>query len=148
MARTAKAAKPARRKYQPGDYDLTVKRSSAGLGLFANSAIPKGVCVVEYTGRMLTAAEEFTSRSKYLFAISSRRTLDGSARGNVARYINHSCRPNCEPIIRAGRVFIMSKRAIKPGEELCYHYGEDYYENLIKKIGCRCAKCRPALSAS
>jgi hypothetical protein len=148
MAASAKTAAPARRgKFQPGDYDLSVKRSAAGLGLFANQAIPKGACVVEYTGRTLTLQEEYTSRSKYLFALSPRRTIDGSARHNIARYINHSCRPNCEPIIRRGRVFIMSKRAIKPGEELVYHYGKDYYENLIKKIGCRCPKCRPALNA-
>lgn len=144
--KAASASAPRKSKYTPGNYDLVVRRASAGLGLFTNVPIPKGACVIEYTGRMLSSEEEYTSRSKYLFAISARRTIDGSERANVARYINHSCKPNCAPVIRNGRVFIMSKRAIKPGEELCYHYGDEYFENLISKLGCRCAKCQPDLN--
>ncbi len=131
-------------KYEPGDYELRVSRSQTGLGLFTDSAIPKGKCVIEYWGKTLTREEELTSRSKYLFAISSRRTIDGTDRSNIARYINHSCRPNCEPMIKGGRVFIFSKRAIKPGEELNYHYGQEYFDGHLKKLGCRCAKCQEA----
>ena len=129
-------------KYEPGDYDLRVGRSETGLGLFTESAIPKGKCVIEYWGKTLTREEELTSRSKYLFAINSRKTIDGTDRSNIARYINHSCRPNCEPMIKGGRVFIFSKRAIKPGEELNYHYGQEYFDGHLKKLGCRCAKCQ------
>lgn len=131
-------------KYEPGDYDLRVSRSQTGLGLFTDSAIPKGKCVIEYWGKTLTREEELTSRSKYLFAINARRTIDGTDRSNIARYINHSCRPNCEPMIKGGRVFIFSKRAIKPGEELNYHYGQEYFDGHLKKLGCRCAKCQEA----
>ena len=131
-------------KYEPGDYELRVSRSQTGLGLFTDSAIAKGKCVIEYWGKTLTREEELTSRSKYLFAISSRRTIDGTDRSNIARYINHSCRPNCEPMIKGGRVFIFAKRAIKPGEELNYHYGQEYFDGHLKKLGCRCAKCQEA----
>lgn len=130
-------------KFTPGDFKLIVRRSYAGLGLVTESAIPKGACVVEYWGRTLTADEENTSNSKYLFAISEKKTIDGAPRANIARYINHSCRPNCEPEIYRGHVYIMAKRAIKPGEELCYDYGEEYFNNHIKPHGCRCAKCDP-----
>jgi hypothetical protein len=142
MTTTAKKT-PAtvRRKYAPGDFDLQVKRSSAGFGLFTNSVIPKGACIVEYTGRVLEPGEEFTARSKYLFEVSAKKTIDGSPRWNIARYINHSCRPNSEPEIHKGRVFIFAKRAIKPGEELAYNYGKDYFDNFIKPHGCRCVKC-------
>jgi SET domain-containing protein len=127
-----------------GPFDLKVRRSSAGLGLYAGEDIAKGARVIEYEGRVLTAEEEETSRSKYLFEISSRKTIDGSDRANVARYINHSCKPNCEPIIKGGRVFIYAKRTIKEGEELVYNYGERYFEDIIKPMGCRCVKCMPA----
>lgn len=145
MTTTAKKA-PAtvRRKYTPGDFDVQVKRSSAGFGLFANSPIPKGACIIEYTGRTLEPGEEFTARSKYLFEVSKKKTIDGSPRWNVARYINHSCRPNSEPEIHKGRVYIFAKRAIKPGEELAYNYGKDYFDNFIKPHGCRCLKCSEA----
>jgi hypothetical protein len=139
----AKARTRPRRRYEPGGYDLKVKRSTAGMGLFANEAIPKGACVIEYTGRPLEKGEEYTIRSKYLFAISARKTIDGSPRWNIARYINHSCRPNCEPEIYKGRVFIFAKRAIKPGEELAYDYGPEYFNDFIKPHGCRCPKCAP-----
>ena len=66
----------------------------------------------------------------------------------VAVRRSHSCRPNCEVEIRKGRVWVMARRNIKPGEELAYNYGKNYVESFIKPIGCRCAKCRPALHAA
>jgi uncharacterized protein len=125
-------------KWMPGGYDLRVKRSSAGLGLYAEEAIPKGVCIIEYVGRVISKKEEYTSKSKYLFEVSKSKTIDGKPRWNKAGYINHSCRPNCEPEIRGGRVFIFSTRAIKPGEELAYDYGKDYFHDHIAPLGCRC----------
>jgi len=127
-------------KFVPGDFRLKVKRSTAGLGLFALEEIPKGACIIEYVGRTISKAEEYTSNSKYLFEIHSRRTIDGTARTNTARYINHSCRPNAEPEIRKGRVFIMARRTIHSGEEIAYDYGKDYFNDHIKPYGCRCAK--------
>lgn len=142
-----KTAKQSRKKkFEPGVYRLLVKRSSAGLGLFAGEPIPKGVCVIEYVGRVISKEENETSRSKYLFEVNARKTIDGTARSNTARYINHSCRPNCEPEIRHGRVFIMTRRAIKEGEELSYDYGKEYWDEHIKPKGCRCPRCSRAMS--
>jgi len=119
---------------------VRVGRSSAGLGLFATRAYKKGERIIEYVGRVIPLAEEYTSRSKYLFEVSSRKTIDGAARSNIARYINHSCIPNCEPEIERGRVFIDAIKPIKVGEEFVYDYGEEYYNEHIKPRGCRCPK--------
>jgi hypothetical protein len=135
-----------RLSYKPGDFDLVVRRSRTGLGLYAASEIPKGACVIEYTGVPITAEQEAKSRSKYLFEISARKTIDGAPRWNTARYINHSCRPNCEPNIYKGRVFIHARRRIKPGEELNYDYGKNYFNQYLKDI-CGCAKCKPEAPA-
>src|SRR5689334_12464010 len=99
-----------RRRYVPGDFKLLVKRSSAGLGLFAGQPIPKGSCIIEYVGRVVSQEETFTSRSRYLFEVNKSKTLDGKPRFNKAGYINHSCRPNAEPFIHDARVFIFAKR--------------------------------------
>lgn len=128
--------------YKPGDFDLRVGRSLAGLGLFAESEIPKGACIIEYRGPQLTPEQETKSRSKYLFEVSARKTIDGAPRWNTARYINHSCRPNCEPNIYKGRVFIHARRRIRPGEELAYDYGKNYFNEYLKGH-CRCPKCQP-----
>ena len=128
-------------KFTPGDFDLRVRRSSAGLGLFTESMIPKGACIIEYVGREVSKEESETSKSKYLFEISKSKTIDGKPKWNKAGYINHSCRPNAESEITKGRVFIMATRTIKPGEELTYDYGKEYVDEHIKPFGCRCAKC-------
>jgi uncharacterized protein len=129
-----------RMSYIPGDFDLRVGRSKTGLGIYADSEIPKGACIIEYTGVELTKEQEEKSNSKYLFEINSRKTIDGTPRWNTARYINHSCRPNCEPNIYKGRVFIHARRKIKPGEELNYDYGKNYFKEFLADI-CACPKC-------
>jgi uncharacterized protein len=139
--------KAPRRVYKPGGFALKVRRSSAGMGLFAEEAIPKGACVIEYVGRMLEGEDWQGVNSKYLFEVNSRKTIDGSPRWNTARYINHSCRPNCEPEIYKNRVFIFAKRNIKAGEELAYNYGATYFDDFIKPFGCRCVKCANAATA-
>jgi len=67
--------------------------------------------------------------------------IDGSLRSNKARYINHSCAPNCEIDIRNKRVYVFAKRNIKTGEELTYDYDTEYFDMYIKPKGCRCTKC-------
>ena len=135
-------------KYTPGGFDLAVRRATAGKGLFAQEPIPKGACIIEYVGPTLTEEEEETSRSRYLFEVTPKKTIDGWNKKNTARYINHSCRPNCEIEIRKGRVWVMARRNITPGEELGYNYGKNYFDSFIKPIGCRCIKCQPALHAA
>ena len=60
----------------------------------------------------------------------------------MARYANHSCNPNAEPVVWRGRVFIKALRDIKPGEEIAYDYGTDYLKNVIGRSNCRCPRCR------
>ena len=134
-----------RRRYKPGEFDFAVKRSRTGLGLFANQDIPKGACVIEYTGIRLTEEEYQASKSKYLFEVGGKGALDGSPRWNKARYINHSCRPNCEPDTRKGRAYIFARRKIKAGEELSYDYGNDYFDEYING-SCLCVLCSPQLN--
>ncbi|HBB44093.1 MAG TPA: hypothetical protein DCZ83_01745 [Candidatus Yonathbacteria bacterium] len=68
--------------------------------------------------------------------------IDGSARSNTARYINHSCKPNCEVDIIGGRVFVKAIKRIEAGEELNYDYGKEYFDEYIKDMPCRCAYCK------
>ena len=131
-----------RKSYKPGDFDLAVRRARSGLGLFAKGPIPKGACVIEYTGKLLNRKEYLASNSRYLWDIGPGKTLDGSPRSNRARYINHSCQPNCEPNVHKRRVYISALRDIEAGEELSYDYGTDYFDEYIGK-NCRCIKCMP-----
>lgn len=126
-----------RAKYVPGEWKLAVKRSKAGLGLFALELIPKGACVIEYVGRELSEEETEKSKSKYLFEISKTKTIDGKPSINKAGYINHSCSPNCETSINKGRVFVMAIRNIKSGDELTYDYGKEYCVEHC--VPCRCS---------
>jgi SET domain-containing protein len=113
--------------------------------LFATDVIEKGAFIVEYVGPKIPNAEvEDRAGARYLFEVNSRWTVDGSPRWNVARYINHACRPNAEPIITRGRIRIMAKKRIKPGEEIAYNYGKNYFDTFIRPHGCKCPKCSPA----
>ncbi len=127
-------------KKAPHPEGIRVGRASAGLGLFATRPYKKGERIIEYFGRTLSKDEEYTSRSKYLFEVNSKRTIDGAARENIARYINHSCRPNCEPEIVQGRIFIDAIKGIPAGEEFTYDYGKEYFNEHIRPYGCRCVK--------
>ncbi len=135
-------SKPLPKKYRKFKRDLAAKKSYAGLGLFTNAPIARKEFIVEYFGPIMTAVEADNRGGKYLFETSKNRFIYGSSRENLARYANHSCRPNCEIEIFAGRVYIFSKRAIKAGEELTYDYGEEYFDEYIKPFGCRCEKCK------
>ncbi|MFA5169304.1 MAG: SET domain-containing protein-lysine N-methyltransferase [Candidatus Paceibacterota bacterium] len=120
---------------------VVVKKSSAGLGLYAKTPLKRGEFIIEYAGKLLTAKEANRKGGKYLFEINSRWTIDGSERSNFARYINHSCCPNCEAYIVGKKVKIRATKNIKAGEELSYDYGKDYFDEHIKPFGCRCIKC-------
>jgi len=121
-----------------------VGRSKTGLGLFATAEIEKGALIAEYTGRRLTnaQADELEERgSRYMFTMNTRWTIDGSSRRNLARYANHSCRPNAESDVVKGRVIINARKRIHPGDEITYDYGKDYFDAFLKPIGCKCIKC-------
>lgn len=120
---------------------FSVQKGINGLGLFAKLPINKKMKILEYFGEIIPVAEADRRGGKYLFEISSRRTIDGKERANVARYVNHSCDPNCEAETDGSKVFIWSIKDINPKEELTYDYGKEYFDEYIKPKGCRCLKC-------
>jgi SET domain-containing protein len=115
-----------------------VKRSKAGLGLFATQTLKRGDLIIEYTGERITEAE--ANR----FTLNTAWTIDGKGRENIARYINHSCSPNAEAELDEEelRVHIYAKKKILPGEEIFYDYGSEYWDEHIKPYGCRCIVCK------
>lgn len=123
--------------------DLKVKRSSAGLGLFALRPIPAGRRIIEYLGRVISDEEADRKGGKYLFDLGGGLSLDGRARDNPARYVNHSCRPNAEAFVSGRKVWVWSKRAIAAGEEITIDYGPAYFDEHIRPKGCKCAACAP-----
>jgi SET domain-containing protein len=122
-----------------------IGRSKTGLGLFATQPIKKGVKIVQYFGPLLDSKNEKHDaiENKYLFQISKRWTVDGSIRKNIARYINHACKPNAESDVNATkkRIIIRSIKKIEPGEEINYDYGTEYFKEYLKPIGCKCDSC-------
>ena len=127
-----------------------VGRSATGLGLFATKLIKRAAYITTYRGRRISTEEsERRERrgAKYMFELNKRWVIDGSPRWNVARYINHSCRPNAKPEIRKGRIVLIALRSIAPGDEITYDYGRDYFNFFFKKSGCRCMACRTKTAA-
>lgn len=124
-----------------GKKNYEVKRAATGLGLFAVEKIPARKRIIEYIGPLISNDEVERSRGKYFFGVNTKWAIDGSARSNTARYINHSCRPNAEAFISGRRVWVWSKREIQAGEEITLDYGKEYFEDQIKPRGCRCAVC-------
>ena len=119
---------------------VQVKRSSAGLGLFANQTFKKGDFIIEYTGEHIPTEEADRRGGKYLFILSDTVTIDGKGRSNTARYINHSCKPNAEAEIdeEESKISIRAKKTINPGDEISYDYGKEYWNTHIKPYGCKC----------
>lgn len=121
--------------------DLRVRRSATGLGLFALRPIPAGRRIIEYVGPVISGEEVDRKGGKYLFDLGDDRAIDGSARTNLARYLNHSCRPNAEAFVTGRRIWIWSKRDIPAGEEITINYGRAYFEEFIRPVGCKCRRC-------
>jgi len=101
-----------------------------GLGVFTTRRIRKGTRVIEYVGERISHGEadrryehkEPDDAHTFLFIVDTRTVIDAGVGGNAARYVNHSCEPNCESVIEGRRVFIEAIRDIEPGEELTYDY--------------------------
>ena len=122
---------------------VVVKRSHPGLGrgLYATHDIQRGDFIVEYTGVHIPSLYADTLKTRYLFELDPDWTVDGSSRKNVARYINHSCAPNCEAETHDGHILIFATRDIRAGEEFTMDYGDEYFNEFIRPIGCKCSRC-------
>ena len=142
---------------------IQVRRSGIhGKGVFAVAPILEGERIIEYTGKVITWKQAQRAHPHdpddpnhtFFFHIDDRRVIDGNDHGNSAKWINHSCGPNCEADEVDGRVFIQALRDIAPGEELNYDYGlilEGRMTEKVKKLfPCRCGtpQCRGTLLAT
>ncbi len=122
-----------------------IGRAYTGLGMFATKPFRRRDYIATYRGPVITNEESDKREARgaaYMFALGKKYTIDGSPRYNVARYINHSCRPNAEPVGRNGGIVIVALRKIEPDEEITYDYGKDYFSYFLEAGGCRCAWCR------
>ena len=139
------------------DAPLPFRVASSGVhgrGVYAKQFIPAGTRIIEYTGRRV-AWEETDDDEKdahtFIFGLEDGEVINAALGGNDARWINHSCDPNCEAIEEEGRVFIQAMRDIKPGEELSYDYALEIDEPITEKKKkeytclCRSANCRGTL---
>jgi uncharacterized protein len=125
-------------------------RAYTGLGLFATKPIKRGAYIATYRGPRISTKEADRREARgarYMFELNSKWTIDGSPRWNVARYINHSCKPNAKPVGRNGGIVIVADRRIEPDEEITYSYGKEYYEYFLENGGCKCAACRKKRAA-
>ena len=125
---------------------VRVGRSSAGLGLFAVKPIAKKAYIVTYRGKRIPTKDahrlEWRWGAKYMFEINSKWTINGASRRNLGRYINHSCRPNAEAVLRSGQIVFVALRAIATEQEITMDYGKEYFDAFIKPLGCRCMACK------
>ena len=135
-----------------------VKKSKVhGSGIFATKNIKKNTKIIEYIGEKITKAEgdkrsekrikkyldSLTDGSVYIFELNKKYDIDGSPMYNKARYINHSCDPNCEVDIVNNRIWISSIKNIKKGDELSYDYGYEFDPEDFNDHVCKCGskKC-------
>jgi SET domain-containing protein len=123
---------------------ITRRRSAIhGWGVFATQTIPRNKRIIDYAGEKISNQESLKRERRYIkeghiwcFKLTNRTVIDAGVGGNMARFINHSCRPNCYVHIVGGMIWIRAARKIRKGEELTYNYNTDG-EGLIE------CHCRP-----
>ena len=145
-----------------GGRRIQTRRSGVhGNGVFAVQDIAEGETLIEYKGEIISWKEALRRhphdptqpQHTFYFHVDDDRVIDGNVDGNAARWINHSCEPNCEADEQKGRVFIKALRNIAAGEELSYDYGliidEPYTRKLLSEFPCWCGSedCRGTLLA-
>ena len=143
-----------------GGRRIQMRRSDVhGNGVFALQDLAEGETLIEYKGEVISWKEALRRHPHdptqpnhtFYFHIDDGRVIDGNVKGNDARWINHSCEPNCEADEVDGRVYIKALRNIAAGEELNYDYGliidEPYTEKLLSEFPCWCGSemCRGTL---
>lgn len=156
-----RARKTARRSPpgKPGPVNdwVELRQSSIhGLGGFARRDIAKGERIIEYTGEKISNAEadrrydddQMRRHHTFLFILNTKMCVDAAFDGNAARFLNHSCDPNCEAVIERGHIWIEAVRNIPAGTELLYDYqyedDPEYTEEDLRFYVCRCGapNCR------
>lgn len=155
--------KPTSRKMPtltPQPFELRTS-SIQGQGAFATRPIRKGARIIEYIGQRISQAladERYddTAMSRhhtFLFNVDEDTVIDAAHEGNDARFINHSCDPNCQAFLEGDRIYIYARRDIAVGEELCYDYAYDRTEDMGEEeerlYMCRCGspRCRGTILA-
>jgi SET domain-containing protein len=130
-----------------------------GRGVFARRTLRKGARIIEYRGERISMKEAERRPDSdpdnpyhtFLFELDDGRLIDAAVRGNAARWINHSCTPNCEPVEDDGRIYIEARRTIRAGEELGYDYRLSVSGYVSRKMhagyACRCGmpRCRGSM---
>jgi SET domain-containing protein len=110
-----------------------------GMGVFARADLSKDTRVLEYLGERVTKAESLRRRKEgnfFVFIVTDQFDIDGAVDWNPARFINHSCAPNCDARMEDEHIWIIARRDIKAGEELSFNYGYDLQD--YDEHPCRC----------
>ena len=133
-------------------YSVEVRHSSVhGRGVYARQSIPKGARIVEYTGKRMEWADvpnDDGDPHTFIFGLDNGQVINAEIDGNEARWINHSCDPNCEAVGKGNGIFIYALRRIRAGEELSYDYALQLNEPITRelesefKCHCGAARCR------
>lgn len=145
----------AKKATRPGPRFVRKRSNIHGYGVFARLPIAKGERLIEYKGALITARQAAgrypeigSPPHTFLFDADDDMYIDAGVNGNLARWINHSCKPNCDTVQEGRRIFIEATRAIRPGEELLYDYmitlDEPHNARAKKKWRCGCGapNCR------
>jgi SET domain-containing protein len=150
-------------KIRSANYDLPVppslliRRGNSGIhgsGVYARIAIPSTHVIIEYRGERITKAESDRREEArlqrirrghdsctYIFHLNARHDLDARRGGNISRFINHSCQPNCHSELKRGRIWIVAIKDIEPGEEITFDYGFAFRDRADNPCRCGSAQC-------
>ncbi len=143
------------------NYIYKKKSSIHGFGIFARTKILKNTRIIEYVGEKITKAEaerrgpklvEYAKKHKqtgavYLFVLNKKYDIDGHVSYNMAKYINHSCKPNCEVDVIRGHIWVIALRDIRENEELFYNYGYDLDDEEDHPCYCKSSCCPGIITA-
>ena len=135
---------------------IKIKRSKVhGTGIFAKQNIKKDTKIIEYVGELVSkkvgsirAKQQFNKHLKdhnagsvYVFELNKKYDIDGNVPYNIARFINHSCNPNCKFKIIKDHIWIVSIKNIKKGVEINYNYGYDLEDYECHPCSCHGKDC-------
>ena len=116
-----------------------LKKVTHGLGLVTKIPLKRDTFVVEYTGEKITQEEGDRRGGRYLMIYDDNSMIDGKGRENLGRYVNHSCKPNCQTFMVGKKIKIYTIKNVAAGEELTYDYGKEYCDEFCNP--CLCSAC-------